>query len=286
MSRGPASADTSEGLTVASGPKTRIMMAIIMRPKASMPERTEGLKTPVVRSPMPKSRATTKVLRMPSVRLLMPRLASTTTPTMKSVPAVVRRAAGSLGLRSGWGGCGGRLRRTAAVAPAATAAGGDRPHHCDGRQRARAVLLPQAGGFAAQDDRGEREADETLQCGDEDGEDGDARQADSEGGLLDDEHRDRAAAQRARAGDHEVERLRVAVGRGARDLGSEDESGEEQRQPDADHGGDADEQRLPLLLEVVEADHRAEMDDDEADDDAGEREQARASRGGPRGRRR
>lgn len=53
-SSGTASSRTSEGCTVASGPKMRIMMAIIIRPKLSMPARTEGLKIPNARSAMPR----------------------------------------------------------------------------------------------------------------------------------------------------------------------------------------------------------------------------------------
>ena len=73
-SRGRARAARSAGCTVASGPKTRIMIASIISPKASMPDSTDGLKIPNVRSAIPKTRATTKVLRIPLVRLLINRL--------------------------------------------------------------------------------------------------------------------------------------------------------------------------------------------------------------------
>ncbi len=66
-----------------------------------MPASTEGLKTPKVRSRMPKTSATTKVLRMPSVRLLMPSDTSTTTPTTNRVPGVLRKGPGSIDLRGG-----------------------------------------------------------------------------------------------------------------------------------------------------------------------------------------
>ena len=92
---GNANALTSAGSTVASGPNTRIMMASIISPNASMPASTEGLNTLNARSAIPKISATTNVLRTPSVRLLIPRAASTTRPTTKSVPGVFWNAAGS-----------------------------------------------------------------------------------------------------------------------------------------------------------------------------------------------
>jgi hypothetical protein len=53
----------------------------------------------------------------------------------------------------------------------------------------------------------------------------------------------------------------------------EQQPGDEQRDPDADDRRDPDQQRPPLLLEVVDADHGPEVDDDEADDDPREPEQ-------------
>ena len=105
-------------------------------------------------------------------------------------------------------------RRPAAVdlrcAPSsATSAGG---------QASRAVLAAEPGGLAAQDDRGEREADQPLQRGDEHREDGDGGEPDAERRLLHDDHRDGAAAQRAGSGDDEVEGLRIAVRRAAADV--------------------------------------------------------------------
>ena len=94
MSSGLASAETSEGSIVASGPKMRIMIAIIIRPRESIPPSTDGLKTPSVRRAMPSRSATTNVFRMPSVRLLIPMLTRTAMPTTNSVPAVVVSAAG------------------------------------------------------------------------------------------------------------------------------------------------------------------------------------------------
>ena len=73
----------------------RIMMAIIMRPRASMPARHRGLEHPEGRRAIPSSSATTKVLSTPSVTLLIPMLTRTAMPTTNSVPAVwrARRAA-------------------------------------------------------------------------------------------------------------------------------------------------------------------------------------------------
>ena len=110
ISSGKANAATSEGFTVANGPKTRIMMASIIRPNASMPESTDGLKKPTARSATPRMRATTNVLRIPLVRLLMSRLTSTVHPTTNKVPGVVRSGAGS------------RLGASSAVAATATGA--------------------------------------------------------------------------------------------------------------------------------------------------------------------
>ena len=73
----------------------RIMIAIIIRPRESMPPSTDGLKMPSVRRAMPSRRATTKVFRTPSVRLLIPMLTRTAMPTTNRVPAVVVSAAGS-----------------------------------------------------------------------------------------------------------------------------------------------------------------------------------------------
>ena len=96
---------------------------------------------------------------------------------------------------------------------------------------------------------------------------------DNEGGLLDDEDRDRSAAQGAGPGDDEVQCLGVALLGRAGDASAEDQPRDEQGDADADDGRDADEEGPPLSLEVLEADHRAEVDDDEADHDPREAEQ-------------
>ena len=77
---------------------------------------------------------------------------------------------------------------------------------------------------------------------------------DAERGLLDDEHRDRAPAERTGAGDHEVESLRIPVGGAAGDAAAEDQAGDERPRADSDDRRDTDDERLPLPLEVVEAD--------------------------------
>ena len=250
MSSGLASAETSEGSIVASGPKMRIMIAIIIRPRASIPPSTEGLKTPSVRRAMPSRSATTNVLRMPSVRLLIPMLTRTAMPTTNSVPAVVVSAAG---------------RRDVAVASASSVSAGVRlPARYSTFNRAASRLrMIEVSGKPMM----------PLQRGDQDGEDRHAGQADTEGRLLDQDDRDRSAAEGAGAGDDEVAGLGVAVLSRTRDAAAEDEAGDVQRDPDAEHRADADQERLPLLLEVVEADHRAEVDDDETHDDAGQCEQ-------------
>ena len=104
-----------------------------------------------------------------------------------------------------------------------------------------AILALQSGGFFAQDDRGEREADQALQGGDQHREDRHGSEANSQGRFLHDDHGDGAAGERSGSSDHKV------AGRGdefaviVHALGSaEDEGGEQEQHADAQHGRDSD----------------------------------------------